>query len=234
MSDNPLETTATEALPSNPVPASTPAPSVDVEAIRKAAAAEARREAQSKHDQQTARLHKEYQARERELKAAASARLGKAGYDDPDTIFRDVEVLQKARQYDELSAQAQQAAEWDNYVEGLATAYGLAPSDPRLAGAGSAQELKSKANAAMLEDAAKEREKAVKEARAAAVARAEAKVDNGDLDTLGGAPPAGSPSLEERYKKEMLAAKGQGARKGREIREKYRAQGVDVDYIPLR
>jgi hypothetical protein len=159
--------------------------------------------------------------------------LQKAGY-EPDAVLDDFDIRVKARQYDELSVQAQQQANWENHLAVVAKSYGLPEGDTRLSAATSAEHAIQLAQEAMATDAAKLRETTLKEARAAAVARAEAKVDNGDLDTLGGAPPAGSPSLEERYKKEMLAAKGQGARKGREVREKYRAQGVDVDYIPLR
>lgn len=51
----------------------------------------------------------------------------------------------------------------------------------------------------------------------------------------GGSIPASSKStLADKYKKEMLAARGQGMSKGQEIRDKFRAQGVDVDNIALR
>lgn len=225
MSDNPVETTATEAQPSTPVPATPP---VDVEAIKKAARAEALREAQAAKDRELARLHKEYQTREKELKAAAAARLQKVGFDQPDDVFEDVEIRQKARQFDAISQEAQQAAEWQNYVEGVATAYGLTASDPRLSGAVSAQDLQAKAKAAMLEEAAKERERALADARKAATAAAQAKVDNGDLDVLGGAPSAPAPGLMEQYNKEMLAARGKGLAAGTAIRDKYRAKGLNV------
>jgi hypothetical protein len=234
MSENPVETTATELPASNPVPATTAAPAIDVEKIEKAARQKALQEAQSKYDQREARLHKEYQATLREVKAAAANSMKKVGYDDPDAIFGDVEIRQKARRLDELQAEADNAARWQAFVNETATDYGLTPTDPRLADATSTADLQAKARAAMREDAAKEREKVLAEARAEAVAKATAKVDNGDLEVLGGAPSAPTPGLEERYKKEMQAAKGKGNNVGREIREKYRQQGVDVDYIVIR
>jgi hypothetical protein len=41
----------------------------------------------------------------------------------------------------------------------------------------------------------------------------------------------GNPDLEKQYKKEILAARGQGGSVGRDIRRKYREQGVDVDRV---
>lgn len=202
-----VETTATEPAPaSNPVPATT-APPVDVEKIAKAAADKARREAQSNADKQMAKLHQQYQAQIRELKQAVAPRLQKAGF-EPDPIFQDVDVLQKARQFDELSAQARQAAEWQQHVEGVAAAYGLNAADERLAGATSAQDLLVRAQAAMQADAAKAREQALTEARAAAAAAATARVENGDLDTLGGAPAAATLTHKqkvEQAQKELKA-----------------------------
>ena len=80
----------------------------------------------------------------------------------------------------------------------------------------------------MKEDAVKAREAAAKEAEAARKAAAQAKVDNGDLETLGGAPSAPPPGLLEQYQKEMQAARGKGLAAGATIREKYRAKGLNV------
>lgn len=49
----------------------------------------------------------------------------------------------------------------------------------------------------------------------------------------GSAPSSSKNTLADKYKKEMLAARGQGMSKGQEIRDKYRAQGVDVDRVAL-
>lgn len=238
----PDELVATDGAPAAEAPAQpntvSQPPAPDVEAIRKAARLEAQREANAAAQRREAQIHKQYQAQLKEQRDIVAPRLQKAGY-EPEAVFDDFDVRQKARQYDDLSRQAQQAAEWQAHVESTAAAYGLQPNDPRLdvsdvAPERAARAVIEKAQLAMQEDAAKLREAAQKEARAAAVERAERKVENGDLDTLGGAPAAGAASLEAKYKQEMQAAKGQGAAKGREIRDKYRAQGVAVDYITIR
>ena len=235
MSDDQVATNgapAVDSTPAQPNAESQPAPSVDVEAVRKAARLEAQREANAAAQRREAQLHKTYQSQLKELRETVRNPLQKAGY-EPDAVLDDFDVRQKARQYDELTREAQQAAEWQAYSDSVATAYGLAPTDPRLAGATSAQDLAEKAKAAMLDDAAKERDKALADARKAATAAAQAKVDNGDLDVLGGAPPAAPAGLDERYKKEMLAARGQPMGKISAIRDKYRQQGLDVDHIRL-
>lgn len=227
MSEMPVETTATEpAQASTPVPATT-APAIDIAAIEKAAAQKAKREAQSVKDQEIARLHRKHQQELNELRAAVAPKLQKAGY-EPEPVFGEVETVQKARRYDELQAEADNAARWQQFVNETAEAYGVVANDARLEGATSAQDLQAKARAAMLEDAAKEREKALAEARAAAVAQATAKVNNGDLEVLGGAPAAPAPGLMDQYTKEMQAARGKGLEVGRTIREKYRAKGLNV------
>lgn len=227
MSDNPVETTATEQTASNPVPATTAAPAPDVEKIEKAAYNRAMREAQSKHDQQTARLHKEYQARERELKLAAAARLQKAGY-EPETVFGDVEVLQKARQFDELSAQAAQASEWESYVGGVAEAYGLTASDARLQGAVSAQDLQAKAKAAMQADAGKAKEEALKEARVVQNKAAEKQIASGELETLGGAPGGQvRTDLMGEYKKALAKVAG-NIQAVTKLQTEYRKKGLKL------
>jgi len=50
---------------------------------------------------------------------------------------------------------------------------------------------------------------------------------------LGGSGAPTPKATEEDYKKEMYAARGQGPRKGREIKDKYRKLGVEVDVIVL-
>lgn len=192
---------AAENTPAQPNAVSQP-PAPDVEAIRKAARLEAQREANAAAQRREAAIHKQYQAQLREQRDIVAPRLQKAGY-EPETVFDDFDVRQKARQFDEISQQAQQAAQWQDHVESTATAFGLQPNDPRLdvsdvAPERAAQAVIERAKAAMKEDAAKEREAALKEAQAARLAQAEAKVNNGDLDTLGGAPAAGSLSHKQK------------------------------------
>lgn len=230
MSDNPVETTATEAQPSTPVPATPPAP--DVEAIKKSVRLETLREAQSKKDQEIARLHRQHQEELRQLRETVRTPLQKAGY-EPDAVLDDFDVRQKAARLDSLEREAQQAAAWQQHVTSTAAAFGLDPNDPRLDISDvdpnkAAAEIVNRARAAMLEEAAKERDRAMADARKAATAAAQAKVDNGDLDVLGGAPNAPAPGLMDQYNKEMQAARGKGMAAGSAIRDKYRAKGLRV------
>lgn len=202
-------------------------PPVDVEAIRKAARLEAQREANAQAQKREARLHADYQRQLKEQRQVVSERLNKAGYEG-DTALDDFDVRQKARRYDEAMQEAQQAQVWQQTVAEVAEGYGLDANDPRLADAASLPDLRAKAAAAMKEDAVKAREAAAKEAEAARKAAAQAKVDNGDLETLGGAPSAPPPGLLEQYQKEMQAARGKGLAAGATIREKYRAKGLNV------
>ncbi len=66
-----------------------------------------------------------------------------------------------------------------------------------------------------------------------AKARQEVQPNPGAVLPVGGgiAPP--SKDFTEDYRKEMYAARGQGPHVGRQIKEKYRQKGVDVDNLPL-
>jgi hypothetical protein len=188
---------AAENTPAQPNAVSQP-PAPDLEAIRKAARLEAQREANTAAQRREAAIHKQYQAQLKAQREVARGPLQKAGY-EPEAVFDDFDVRQKASQYDALTAQAEQGAIWQQHVESTATAYGLQPGDSRLDVSDvdpnrAAQVLIERAQAAMKEDAAKLREAAMKDAQAARLAQAEAKVENGDLDTLGGAPSAGNLS----------------------------------------
>ncbi len=55
----------------------------------------------------------------------------------------------------------------------------------------------------------------------------------GSVVAEGGRTSPGRPDLVEKYKAEMMAARGKGAMVGREIKAKYRKLGVEVDRIVL-
>ena len=223
---------ATASPPANAVPATPPA---DVDKLVKAAVAQAQREAQASKDREQARLHRQYQQQIKQLTQAATARLKNAGDEQADAWEGQLEVLQKARAWEESQAEQAQWQQWKAYVADIAVGYGLAPDDARLADATSADDLKARAKAALVEDVEKERRRLLEEDRKARKTAADQQVESGNLATVpggGGLPPL-ALGLEDQYKKEMLAARGKGMDAGRAIKDKYRAKGVNVEAIRL-
>jgi len=191
-----VETTAQEAQPSNTVPA-TPAPNLDEQV--KAAVENARREAQAQKDREVARLHKEYQEREKHIRQQAVGRLKEAGDDNADAWDRYLDTEGKAAAYDVLQQQREAERAWETWVAHTADAHGLDPADPRLRGAESAQDLLAKARKAMTEDAASERKRLREEADAKAKERLDGAIGDGNMNVMTG-QPAGARSLEAEYK----------------------------------
>lgn len=243
----PVETTskpatATEAPASAPVEtAGQNVPATPVKTYTeddvKAAREQARREAQADKDKEIARLHREQQQRERQL-TESSQRRSQAyaqavqSKTDPALAMQAVDVWEKAQQYDAWQAQQQQQQAWSDYVSQSAQAAGLDPTDMRLAGATSAIDLASKIAAAARADERAAREKERQKAEEAERKALDDRVNSGNLDTLTGAP-AGGANLEEQYKKEVLANRGKGSAVLRDIKDKYRKKGLNVDTIRL-
>ena len=187
---------ATASTPANAVPATPPA---DVDKLVKAAVAQAQREAQASKDREQARLHRQYQQQIKQLTQAATARLKNAGDEQADAWEGQIEVLQKARAYDDGQAEQAQWQQWYAYVADIAVGYGLAPDDARLAGATSADDLKARAKAALAEDVEKERKRLLEEDRKARKAAADQQVESGNLSVVpsGGAPPGPPENAEQ-------------------------------------
>lgn len=232
MAEN-VETTAPEQGAATPatVPATTtPTPAPDVDALVKAAKAEAWREAQAAKDREKAALLKKHDQEIRALREAAKGRLSQLGDEEVDRWDEELTIRQKARAYDELSAEAQNAAAWERFVRDTAHAYDLKPGDPRLEGATSAADLMSKAKAAFQENAEEAKAQARREAEEARKAAAQAKVDNGDLDTLGG-PPGGNPdrndALLKEYREKVAPIRGNTLAITR-LKQEYRKKGLKI------
>lgn len=237
----PVETTAQgNATGETPVEtpttvSATPTPKTYSEAEVKAAAEQARREVQAAKDRETAKLHRDYQAQLRATKQAATQTLAQQGVENPQEWERSLDVWSKAQMYDQYTAEQQQLAEWNGYVSQAATQAGLDPSDARLQGATDAVDLAAKIAKAAKEDARKELEAEKLKLKAEEQAAMAAQVASGQLHVLSGAPASGGPSTStaDKYKQEMLAARGKGREAILAIKEKYRKAGVDVDSIPL-
>lgn len=226
--------------PAQSVPATTqtPAPVTYTEADVKAAAERARREAQAEKDRETARLHREYQQQlraaaesgKRRVQAAAQAIQSRG---DPEQAVALVDVFEKAEAFDRWQSQQAQAQQWHTYVANAAQGAGLEPGDPRIQNAVSAEDLAAKIAAAVRADERAAIEAARERAVEAEKRALEARAASGELDTLGGNPAGAVVLTADKYKQEMLAARGKGMEVGRAIKEKYRKAGVDVDHIPL-
>ena len=205
MPEDMIETAASE----QETPASTPAPAIptpqpDLEALKAALMEEVRREAQSTKDREIARLHQQYQQRERTLLEKVKGTLKTAGYEDADRLEQQLAAESDLDEFRAMKGQmaAQQAS--FSYGEGLirdiADNYEvkLAANDPRLWGEpfDNWDQFKERVRAVAKQEVAAKRaaEKAAQEAeRRDAV---DARVTSGELATLGGVP-AGAVKKDE-------------------------------------
>jgi len=175
------------------VPATTPkVDKVYTEVDVKAAEERARREAQSKADQEKARIHQNYQQQLRNRTGAAKQAIERG--DDPNQWEQGVAVWEKAQMYDQMAQEQAQLAEWQGFVSRSAANAGLDASDPRLANIADAEDLAAKIARAVREDARKELEAERLAAENARQAALQAKVASGDLTVLGGTTAATSLS----------------------------------------
>lgn len=244
MNDEQVETTVTEQAqtPASTLPhpvkdgtgvgtSAVPAtPKILTEADVQAAVAKAQREGQAAKDRELAKVHAQYQSQLRATKQAAKQAIGEEG----EGWEQSLDVWQKAQAYDQLSGEQAAVQQWQGYVSASAEQAGLAPDDPRLANATDATDLTAKIVKAVREDERKAVADADKKAKDAEQAALQAKVDSGALDVLGGSPaPGGGTPSEQKYRQEMLAARGKGRDAIFAIKDKYRKQGLDVDSIPL-
>ena len=205
MADDVIETAASE----QETPASTSAPAIPtpqptLEELKAAAKEEARRELQAGNDRAQARLHQQYQQREKVLLEKVKGTLKTAGYEDADRLEQQLAAESDLDEFRAMKGQmaAQQAS--FSYGEGLirdiADNYEvkLAANDPRLWGEpfDNWDQFKERVRAVAKQEVAAKRaaEKAVQEAeRRDAV---DARVTSGELATLGGVP-AGAVKKDE-------------------------------------
>jgi len=194
MTEETVATNGTEpGASASPVPntvSPTPQAAPDIDAIVKAAVEKTQREAQAAKDRELARTHQQYQAQLKAQRDQAVSRLKQAGDGNAENWDAEVQTFQKAQAYDAIQAEAAQWQVWNGYVADVAKAHGLEPKDKRLEGAVSSDELLAKAKRAMEEDTKAERERLLKAAQDDRRKAADAKVNSGELDTLGGTPAA--------------------------------------------
>ena len=244
MTEQMVETPVTEPVVSASTPApATPATQPDIEALRSAAKDEARREAQSAKDREIARLHQTYQQREKALLSKVKGTLQSAGYEDADRLEQQLVAESELEEYRAMKSQQAAKASSQSYGEGLiqdiADRYEvkIPKNDPRLWDEPFEnwdqfkERIRELAKTEVAAKRAAEKEKMEGERREAVDTR----LASGELNTLGGAP-SGTPSgnqLDEKYKKEMYAVRGKGNMVGRDIKDKYRKLGVEVDTIRL-
>lgn len=228
MADEVETTTPAAETAAPPVPATPATP--DVDALVKAAEEKTRREAQAAKDREVARLHQEYQQKLKAEREQATARMRQLGDKDADGWAAQTDVLDKARKYEQIEAEAQRVQAWNDYAATVAKAYGLDPSDKRLANPASADDFVEKARKAMAEDVDSERKKLLEKAADEKRRATDARIASGELDTLGGKPAggAGTGDVWKDYQQELAANRGKGNAVGAKIRAKYRELGLNV------
>lgn len=233
MSGNTVETTGAETAggaqspvtpTSNTVPA-TPALDLNHPDVKAAIAREAQREA----DKRAAKLHQQYQQQLKSVKGEAVERLRAVGDRGADDWAEFQELRAKAAQLDAAQAEADRWQQWTQYVEQVASAYGLKGSDPRLAAAADANDLLARAKAAMSEDARAERERIKSEADAAERTRADQKVNSGALDAVGAGVPVAetADALMAEYRSKLKPLQGK-VEAIAQLQHEYRAKGLPI------
>jgi len=179
-------------------------------------------------DRELAKVHQQYQAREKALRQQARQRLEHVG----DTHAGEWEANQalndKAQAYDAMQQQAQAWQAWNSYTAEVASAYGLKSSDPRLSNAQNADELVNAAKKAMSEDAKAEKKRIKDEAAAEKKAALDKKVASGELDSLSGAPAGKVGDLRDQYERAKKDVRRGNVLGHTELRQKYRKLGLDI------
>jgi len=179
-------------------------------------------------DRELAKVHQQYQARERALRAQARQRLEQVGDEDAQAWEQQQAISEKAQAYDAMQQQAQAWQAWNSYTAEVASAYGLEATDPRLGNAQNADELVSAAKKAMAEDAKAERTRIKEEAAAEKKAALDKKVASGELDSLSGAPAGKVGDLRDQYERAKKNVRRGNVLKHTELRQKYRKLGLDI------
>ena len=179
-------------------------------------------------DRELAKVHQQYQARERALRSQARQRLEQVGDEDAQAWEQGQAINEKAQAYDAMQQQAQAWQAWNSYTAEVASAYGLETTDARLGNAQNADELVSAAKKAMAEDAKAEKKQLKAEATAQKKAALDKKVASGELDSLSGAPAGKVGDLRDQYERAKKDVRRGNVLGHTELRVKYRKLGLDI------
>ena len=196
----------------------------------KAAAEKARREAQAAKDREVAALHRHYQNQLKATKQAARTRLQDLGDDQVDEWEQYAQRDEKAAAFDQLQSEAALAAESQRMANDVAETFGLQGNDPRLSGAQTWVEFRTKAKAAAAADAKAEREAEAERERAARTKSADARLASGELDTLSPGNATGAPSadaLMKEYRAKLKTMQGDVDRIAK-LQLEYRKKGLSI------
>lgn len=232
MLDEQVETPEPESgTPPVPPPSApgTATPAPDTDALVKAAAEKARREAQAAKDREVAALHRHYQNQLKVTKQAARARLTDLGDENVDAWEQYAERDEKAAAYDAMQAEAALLAESQRMANDIADTFGLKGDDPRLSGAQTWDEFRTKAKSAAAQDARAEREREAAEERDKQRKQADARLASGELDTLSPGVSVGTPDqatvLEREYRAKLKTMQGDVDRIAK-LQLEYRRKGL--------
>ena len=179
-------------------------------------------------DRELARVHQQYQARERTLRSQARQRLEQVGDTDAVAWEQSHAMSEKAQAYDAMQQQAQAWKAWTDYSNQIASAYGLQANDSRLANAQNAEQLVSVAKKAMADDAKVEKQRLKDEATNKKQAALDQKVASGELDSLSGAPAGKVGDLRDQYERAKKDVRRGNVLGHTELRVKYRKLGLDI------
>jgi len=179
-------------------------------------------------DRELAKVHQQYQARERALRSQARQRLEQVGDTDAAAWEQSHAMSEKAQAYDAMQQQAQAWQAWTNYTAQVASAYGLQPTDSRLGDAQNADQLVSAAKKAMADDAKAEKKRIKDETTQKKKAALDQKVASGELDSLSGAPAGKVGDLRDQYERAKKDVRRGNVLGHTELRQKYRKLGLDI------
>ena len=179
-------------------------------------------------DRELAKVHQQYQARERAVRAQARQRLEQVGDEDAGAWEQQQALGEKAAAYDAMQQQAQAWQAWNDYTVQIATAYGLKANDARLGNAQNAEQLVSQAKNAMAEDAKADRKRIRDEETQTKKDALAKKAASGDLDSLSGAPAGKVGDLRDQYERAKKGVRRGNTIAHTELRVKYRKLGLNI------
>ena len=179
-------------------------------------------------DRELAKVHQQYQAREKALRSQARQRLEQVGDTDAGAWEQNQALSDKAQAYDAMQQQAQAWQAWNSYTAQIASAYGLKANDPRLGNAQNAEQLVSVAKKAMADDAQAEKKQLKAEVTQKKKAALDKKVASGELDSLSGAPAGKVGDLRDQYERAKKDVRRGNVLGHTELRVKYRKLGLEI------
>ena len=179
-------------------------------------------------DRELAKVHQQYQAREKALRSQARQRLEQVGDEDAQAWEQGQAINEKAQAYDAMQQQAQAWQAWNDYTAQIASAYGLETNDPRLGNAQDAEQLVSAAKKAMADDAKAEKKQLKAEATQNKKAALDKKVASGELDSLSGVPAGKVGDLRDQYERAKKDVRRGNVLGHTELRVKYRKLGLEI------